>query len=183
MYIMKESLVAINVICNGKIINREGIPLLFYWNGETDVLEDIKSNIDFKQWLEDEEILTNINLYLNSHVAFFYFKTHDEDYHDLTCDIQDLYNIENLTEFKYDLLCESVYYLFNKSFPTDKPAINGLNTEEKCKNVIYKILEKYSSKISNETCVNAIRAYVQENYPKFKHLDSFIIYVKSVIFN
>ena len=54
---MKENLAAINVVCNGKLINRNSVPLLFYWNGETDLIEDIKNNIDFKQWLEDEEIL------------------------------------------------------------------------------------------------------------------------------
>ena len=54
---MKENLAAINVVCNGKLINRNSVPLLFYWNGETDLVEDIKNNIDFRQWLEDEEIL------------------------------------------------------------------------------------------------------------------------------
>ena len=44
---MKENLAAINVVCNGKLVNRNSVPLLFYWNGETDLLEDIKSNIDF----------------------------------------------------------------------------------------------------------------------------------------
>ena len=54
---MKENLAAINVVCNGKLIKRNSVPLLFYWNGETDLIEDIKNNIDFMQWLEDEEVL------------------------------------------------------------------------------------------------------------------------------
>jgi hypothetical protein len=180
---MRESLVAINVICNGKIINREGIPLLFYWNGETDVLEDIKENIDFKQWLEDEEILTNMESYINSHIAFFYFKTHDEDYHDLTCNVQDLYNLDTLIEFKNDLLFECVYYLYNKSFPERNGMHLAGNTLEQCKIAIDMILEKYQDKILPETCKNAIRAYVQEHYKDFNRLDEFMDYVNEVIFN
>ena len=103
---MKENLAAINVVCNGKLINRNSVPLLFYWNGETDLIEDIKNNIDFMQWLEDEEILTNINNYLNSHIALFYFKSHDEDYQDQTINIQELYNISTLSELKLELLVE-----------------------------------------------------------------------------
>ena len=108
---MKENLAAINVVCNGKLVNRNSVPLLFYWNGETDLIEDIKNNIDFKQWLEDEEILTDINNYLNSHIAFFYFKSNDEDYQDQTINIQELYNISALPELKLELLVECTYYL------------------------------------------------------------------------
>lgn len=180
---MRESLVAINVICNGKIINREGIPLLFYWNGETDVLEDIKSNIDFKQWLEDEEILTNMDSYLNSHIAFFYFKSHDEDYQDMTCDVQDLYNLDTLIDFKNDLIFECVYYLYNKSFPERNGMHLAGDSLEQCKTAIEMILEKYKDKVLPETCKNAIRAYVQERYKDFKRLDEFMDYVNEVIFN
>ena len=180
---MRESLVAINIICNGKIINREGIPLLFYWNGETDVLEDIKSNGDFKQWLEDEEILTNMESYLNSHIALFYFKTHDDDYHDLTCDIQNLYNLDTLSEFKNDLMFECVYYLYNKSFPERNGMHLAGNTVEQCKTAINMILEKYHDKILPDTCKHAIRAYVQERYKEFKHLYEYMQYIDEIIFN
>lgn len=180
---MKENLAAINVICEGKIINRQGIPLLFYWDGLSEIIDDIQRSIDFKQWLEDEEILTYIKYYLNSSVSLFYFRSNDDDYQDATIPIQDLYSVNELAELRTSLLTECVYYLFNKSFPTDKPLIHGLTAEEQCKNAIYKILEKYTGKLSIESCINAIRAYIQENYSNFKHLDLFIEYVDSVIFN
>ena len=44
------------------------------------------------------------------------------------------------------------------------------------------ILEKYKDKVLLETCKNAIRAYVQEHYKDFKHLDEFMDYVNEMVF-
>ena len=180
---MKENLAAINVVCNDKLVNRNGIPLLFYWNGETDIIEDIGTNIDFMQWLEDEDILTNINNYLNSHIAFFYFKSNDEDYQDHTIDIQDLYNLDALSELKLELLVECTYYLYNKSFPERNGMHLSGTLEQQCKDAIKMILDKYGERLSVESCINAIRAYVQEHYKKFYRVDEFMEYVDLVIFN
>ena len=180
---MKENLAAINVVCNDKLVNRNGIPLLFYWNGETDIIEDIGTNIDFMQWLEDEDILTNINNYLNSHIAFFYFKSNDEDYQDHTIDIQDLYNLDALSELKLELLVECTYYLYNKSFPERNGMHLSGTLEQQCKDAIKMILDKYGERLSIESCRNAIRAYVQEHYKEFYRVDEFMEYVDLVIFN
>ena len=180
---MKENLAAINVVCNDKLVNRNGIPLLFYWNGETDIIEDIGTNIDFMQWLEHEDILTNINNYLNSHIAFFYFKSNDEDYQDHTIDIQDLYNLDALSELKLELLVECTYYLYNKSFPERNGMHLSGTLEQQCKDAIKMILDKYGERLSIESCRNAIRAYVQEHYKKFYRVDEFMEYVDLVIFN
>ena len=41
---MKDSLVALNIIVNDKIINKNGVPILFYWNGDSSsLLKDIYS--------------------------------------------------------------------------------------------------------------------------------------------
>ena len=180
---MKENLAAINVVCNDKLVNRNGIPLLFYWNGETDIIEDIGTNIDFMQWLEDEDILTNINNYLNSHIAFFYFKSNDDDYQDHTIDIQDLYNLDALSELKLELLVECTYYLYNKSFPERNGMHLSGTLEQQCKDAIKMILDKYGERLSIESCRNAIRAYVQEHYKEFYRVDEFMEYVDLVIFN
>ena len=180
---MKENLAAVNVVCNDKLVNRNGIPLLFYWNGETDIIEDIGTNIDFMQWLEDEDILTNINNYLNSHIAFFYFKSNDEDYQDHIIDIQDLYNLDALSELKLELLVECTYYLYNKSFPERNGMHLSGTLEQQCKDAIKMILDKYGERLSIESCRNAIRAYVQEHYKKFYRVDEFMEYVDLVIFN
>ena len=179
---MKENLAAINVVCNDKLVNRNGIPLLFYWNGETDIIEDIGTNIDFMQWLEDEDILTNINNYLNSHIAFFYFKSSDEDYQDHTIAIQELYNLDALSELKLELLVECTYYLYNKSFPERNGMHLSGTLEQQCKDAIKMILDKYGERLSIDSCRNAIRAYVQEHYKGFHRVDEFMEYVELVIF-
>ena len=180
---MKENLAAINVVCNGKLVNRNSVPLLFYWNGETDLLEDIKSNIDFKQWLEDEEVLNNINNYLNSHIAFFYFKSNDEDYQDQTISIQDLYNISELSELKLELLIECIHYLYTKSFPERNGMHLSGTLEQQCKDAIKMIIDKYVERLSIESSRNAIRANVQEHSKEIQWVDEVMEYVESVIFN
>lgn len=183
---MRESLVAINVICNGKIINREGIPLLFYWNGETDVLEDIKSSIDFKQWLEDEEILTNMNNYLNSHVAFFYFKTHDEDYHDVVINMQNLFDFSKMENLNLTLFGESIMYLYKNAFPNNEiPSIPINNTLDFYKHRLQDVINKYNNTINVETILMSIRGYVQEYYPEllFDNVDNFMLFVRKNTIN
>ena len=86
---MKENLAALNVICEGRVINKRGIPLLFYWYGQTEILDDIKKSEDFFTWLKEEEIITDINYFLHSHIGLFYYKENDDDYQEITVDIQD----------------------------------------------------------------------------------------------
>ena len=45
------------------------------------------------------------------------------------------------------------------------------------------ILKKYEGKITNQTCQMAIRGYIQERYPDFKHIEDFMEYLNTVIFN
>ena len=127
--------------------------------------------------------MNNINNYLNSHIAFFYFKSNDEDYQDQNISIQDLYNISELSELKLELLIECIHYLYTKSFPERNGMHLSGTLEQQCKDAIKMILDKYGERLSIDSCRNAIRAYVQEHYKEFKHLDEFMGYVESVIFN
>ena len=71
---MKDSLVAINIVNDNKLlnINGNGVPLLFYWNGEDEVLDSIFKMDIFKAKIYD--VINNVNNYTNSKIALFYFK-------------------------------------------------------------------------------------------------------------
>ncbi len=181
---MRENLASLNVICKGKVINRDGIPLLFYWDGKEEIIDDLQNSEDFKQWLEAENILNNIEDYLSSHVGLFYFRSHDEDYQELLINIQDLFDFNSLNSLKEDLLSECAYYLFNKAFPNREIGIQIFDNPIDQSNAYIKaILKKYEGKITNQTCQMAIRGYIQERYPSFKHLEDFMEYLNTVIFN
>ena len=88
---MRDSLVAINIINDDKLlnINGNGIPLLFYWDGEDDVLDSIFKMDIFKAKIYD--VINNVDNYTNSKIALFYFKYNgdEEQYNELSVLIQD----------------------------------------------------------------------------------------------
>jgi len=45
--VMVECFVAINVTYNDILLNDSVYPIIFYWDGESDILNDIKSNENF----------------------------------------------------------------------------------------------------------------------------------------
>jgi hypothetical protein len=184
---MKANLAAINVICEEKVVNTNGVPLLFYWNGETDILEDIRKSEDFKQWLADEFILEDLNKYLKSYISFFYYKSNDEDYQELKIPMQELYSMDYVSTISDKLLQECVQYLYDKSFPHVDELMDGLldlPLHDRCLEMIEKILEKYNGRISKDTCRMAMRGYIQEHYPDLtmSNLDIFMGFADKVIF-
>ena len=41
----RESLVAINILnSENKLLNKTGVPMLYYWNGNTEVLDDLSND-------------------------------------------------------------------------------------------------------------------------------------------
>lgn len=181
---MKENLAALNVICEGRVINKRGIPLLFYWNGQTEILEDIKKSEDFFTWLKEEEIITDINYFLHSHIGLFYYRENDEDYQEITVDVQDLYSLDQLLSLKNNLMLECTYYLYNKAFPNRDLGIQIFEDPiEQSSAYIKAILKKYQGKITEQTCIMAIRGYMQERYKDFKSIEELVEYIDKVIFN
>lgn len=181
---MKENLAALNVICEGKVINKNGIPLLFYWNGQTDIIEDIKNSKEFFTWLREEEIITDITFFLNSHIGLFYYKENDDDYQELTINIRELYTFDKLEELKNNLILESTYYLYNKAFPDREIGIQIFDDPiEQSSAYIKAILKKYQGRITELTCIMAIRGYFQERYKDFPYIEELIEYTNKIIFN
>ena len=56
---MKDTLVALNIIINDKIINKNGVPILFYWNGQSSsLIKDIYGDENFKSLLYNSVIFS-----------------------------------------------------------------------------------------------------------------------------
>ena len=48
---IRDSLVAINITQSDKILNNSSVPLLFYWNGEQDIISSLKQDDALKKAL------------------------------------------------------------------------------------------------------------------------------------
>ena len=59
----RDSLVAINIINNeNKLLNKTSIPMLYYWNGESDVLDDLSNDTNLTEYVKT--LLENPEEYL-----------------------------------------------------------------------------------------------------------------------
>ena len=94
-----DSLVSINIY-NKKtkeLYNDNLVPILFYWNGNGEIIDNIIKSNYFK-----DKYLNNINDYekfINLQLSFFYFKlnqdTNEEEYYDTTIDICEYFSFED----------------------------------------------------------------------------------------
>ena len=105
---LASNCVAINILKktddDSVVMNKRGMPILFYWDGETDVLEDMQSKEEFVSLLKN---MINITNYTSISIAYLYFmedvdNEFKEVYNDKVIDLQDWMPFSKLEhEFAY----------------------------------------------------------------------------------
>ena len=178
---MADSLVAINIVQGKEILNKRGIPLLFYWNGKTDIVEDLKNSDDFKNFLISAGPLKSVMSYLKTNISFFYFTYKEDgsdDYKDRTISVQNLYDIVNYKELMNSIIEKTLNYLYNLSFGT---TINF--TSMSYKSASEAIMNKYKDGLLKTTFIESIRGNIQQNYPTLysKNIDAVMDYFCNLI--
>lgn len=169
---MKDSLVAINIIKDDKILNSKGIPLLFYWNGKNDVLESMYKDNEFKSYLYD--LINSVELYTESKLAYFYFKydNDEEQYNDSIVPIQDFLKLEDFPEDKISFYKEYIWihfsYLYKSVFQEEYDKdVNMLSIEDSILNIYDLIKEKHPKRVIKSTVLN----YIRSELMKTNHLN------------
>lgn len=171
---MRDSLVSINIINDNKLLNfnGNGVPLLFYWNGEDDVLDSIFKMDIFKTKIYD--VINDVNNYTNSKIALFYFKyiENKEQYSELSVLIQDYIKLKDFPEDKIDFYKEYIWqhfaYLYKSVYQEDYDKdINMLSIEDSILDIYDKIKEKHPKRVMKSTVLN----YVRSELMKTNHLN------------
>ena len=171
---MRDSLVAINIINDDKLlnINGNGIPLLFYWDGEDDVLDSIFRMDIFKAKIYD--VINNVDNYTNSKIALFYFKYNgdEEQYNELSVLIQDYIKLKDFPEDKIDFYKEYIWqhfdYLYKSVYQEEYDKdVNMLSIEDSILDIYDKIKEKHPKRVMKSTVLN----YVRSELMKTNHLN------------
>ena len=157
----RESLVSINILnSENKLLNKTCVPMLYYWNGNTDVLDDLSNDeelINYSKGLFNEP-----TDYLKINISYFYFKydeNHEEEYSDNTIPIQ---NIVTLDKFDSDYIVLHYLHkhfstLYKNSFKTTFVS----ETFEPIENIItmYRdIKSKFKTRLNKITIVNWVRS-------------------------
>lgn len=162
---MKQSLVAINIIVNGKLINKNNIPICYYWDNKTDIKEALKNDNSFKTYIIDN--ICNIENYTNASIAVM-MNTNDSEadvkdsYYEFTADIQEWYCLNDLSEdtgFYEEYLIKHMNYLYNCVYKVDFEFQGGPFIKEDLKSIYEKIRNKYDEqRVNRNTVINYIRS-------------------------
>ena len=165
---MRDSLVAINILKENTIINERGVPFLYYWDGESNVIESIKNDIKFISYLYEK--IANKSNYALSRLTMFYFKYDDnnnENYTEEQIQIQSFLTLDMISEdkrmFYKEYLWEHFKYLYSSAYHEEyDKEVSLFDIDEAILDVYDKIQKKYPKKVIKSTVVNYIRGELQK---------------------
>ena len=163
-------LVAFNIISakNDKLLNPSDVPVLFYWNEETenDLSKDLVNDENFKNYIDDYCI--NIKEYSGSHISYLKYNIKTEELTQDTLFVQDVYKLTNISigkKLALQYLLDIFKYLYHYAtkeiymYDNDKKADIDVLLD------IYNILkERNQTKILPETVRNYVRSELQQKY-------------------
>ena len=157
----QDSLVAINLIdIDGKLLNKTSVPLLYYWNGVSDVADDLRHDEMLGEYCST--LFINPEKYLDVLISYFYF-TYDEEgkekYTDITTQFQDILYLENFNSLhivKHYIL-QHFLNLYKTSIKTEY--ISDVTNVDDTIIDIYNILKgKFKTRITKKTVINWVRS-------------------------
>lgn len=156
MYV--DSLVSINIFHDEqqKIINK--VPLLFYWNGDGNLIYNILNDKSFVEKYLDK---MNLDSYKHLQIAYFYFK-YDEDNNEQYIDnIVNVFNYLDLAKFDstnivYELIIKYMFELYKTSMKEDYGDTKVYN-DEIIIDIYKRIKKKYREKLNKITFLNWMR--------------------------
>ena len=156
-----DSLVTLNIFdIDNKILNKSTAPLLYYWNGETDILDDLRKDEHFLK--ANEPLFISPEKYIEIMVSYVYFKYNEdgeETFEENTINIQDIIYLDkfNSNHIISHFLIKHFNELYTNSFKTQ----NDFNDEKWEKNIIsiYKAVKhKFKERLSKQTIINWVRS-------------------------
>lgn len=165
--IENDSLVAINVYdkITYMLYNKSCVPILFYWNGQGDLLESILKDEKFKETYLNTII--DYNVFKNLIISYFYFKFGEDGKEIYDDRVESIYKYVKLKDFNseqiiYQLVIPHFYELYEKALK-EKYEDTKVFNKEIITDIYTKIKNKYKEKIEKTTILNWIRSELINN--------------------
>lgn len=161
---IRDSLVAINITQSDKILNNSSVPLLFYWNGEQDIISSLKQDDAFFSFIKEK--CMNIDNYVKCQISYFYFKYNndEEEYNQQIDDIQDVFQID----CNKNLILEYLITIFKKmhgDFMKSKYETEIMfNTDDIIAEIYDHIQKKFPNRFVKESVLNYVRSELKKKY-------------------
>ena len=171
---MNNTFCAINATILDKLINKNNIPLVYYFDGSSDdLIFDIMKSKSFIDFIYND-ILSQPNGYIYGKISMFYYK--DDKYTEQSFYLRDKISLSNicseLIRIVYaDMMLNLFTDLYKKSFTTELVLEDEYKEQPYCdyccyviKTIYNKLKEKYGSRLSFITLKNYVLKHLSTFY-------------------
>lgn len=166
---LNDSLVAINIYNKDtkELYNNKETPILYYWNGEGDLLQSILNDKQFKDNYINK--INNIDVYCNMKMSYFYFcfSGGDELYIDNSVLLSDYVPLSSIESYSIVLktIINHLYDLYSKAFNGKSYDKLKVFNEDIIIDIYDEIKNKYKERLLKNTVINWVRSEInkQEN--------------------
>ena len=160
----RDSLVAINITQFDKLLNNSTVPLLFYWNGESDIISSLKEDESFISFIKER--CMNIDNYTKCKISYFFFKYNEdnEEYNQQIDDIQDVFQIDSNKILILEYLTTIFKKMYNDFLKTRYSGDIMFNTDDTVLEIYSRIQEKFPNRFVKESVLNYVRSELKKKY-------------------
>ena len=156
-------IVGINIFVDGKLINDNNVPILYYWNNEEDIEDELSKSDDLIFFLTKK--ITTPSEYLNSNLTYVKYDNFSKEYTSNRLNIQNLFDLKHFNEYNenfwINFIINDFLNLYQLSYKQTYELSSSL--DEDIKNMFVKIKQKYPNKVNKDTIVNYIFSKLNEN--------------------
>ena len=172
----------INIINeNNIILNPNLSPILFYWNEENGIEDELISIDKIKLFLVNN--CCDVNKYTKIKLYYFLFDEETENTMNSSLDLQVLLSLDKFdsNELIKSIIIDNFNYLYKCSFKTEYEFTNPLEFESDIKEIYSALKTKYKEKISINIITNFIRSKLLENNFSLLNCDYIINKLLSIL--
>ena len=181
---MINCFVAINLSINDKLLNDNKFPIVFYWDGQSDIVKDIKNNGNFMNMITSN--CFNIHSYSDAKLYLTYIN--DDKFDEKVMDIEEMFPFEEITtdtNFMLGYICDILLELYGKVFKNDYPRndLDLIDFKYEIKDMTKRIQDYYINKsVTSDTIINYVYSQMNEKDKLIqKNKDYLIKTMKNII--
>lgn len=154
-----DKFVALNILSKDNVVlNSYQAPSLFYWDGKTNIIDELSKQTVFKDFLEKLNILVEPEDYFTSRISCLYYNNGNCNFD--TIFIKDIFKLNQAELVIDNIIKYALDALYVIAFKDNGPDFNIISI----KSVYDNIINKYNNKVLQTTIKNYIRSLIFEKY-------------------
>lgn len=155
---VKSQICAINLIgYDNELLNPTRMPIIFYWNGETSITDDIKADESFMNYIY--KTLFSLKHYGYAYISICTYEIIENneyenlDRHEFV--MEDDFSLSDYNDGAMNILHEIMRDMYFKAF--ESSLVDESDKAAAIRTYIKELFNKYKERISSKTIVNYVR--------------------------